>query len=476
MEFLCVLFVAAGAVWLAAVWKHGAAIPEWVLPAGVVALLFVEPVFGAEFFRIDLGPLPLSLDRLLLGGLVLLAAHRLWHRPGDRHCWTRLDTAVLLWLAVLTVSAGMGDPGYRDQLPLRRLLFFNFLPASLYFVVRQVSWNENRLGSLMWGLVGLSAWLSATGICEWKGWHGLVFPRHTVNPLIGEFLGRARGPLMNPVINGMLINAGLGAMVLLAWRGDQRARGVAVFLVPLILAGSYATLTRSVWVGSLLTVGLIVFLQVTWRTRVLLCLAAAMLAAAVIGGFGERLNRFKRDRDVTVEEMSLSIGLRPLLATVAWEMFLDRPLTGCGFGQYSRFKTEYHYLDQYDAPLTAALPYMQHNVIGSYATESGLVGLAGLLFLLGSGAGLIWRQKCWNGAGKYGEQVSLLALCVLGNYLVNGMFHDVSIIPACHSQLLLFLGVVAALTAERMRRETGASRCPALVRQAEPAPLLAAGP
>lgn len=456
MEFIGLLTVAAGLVWLVALWKQGDRLPGWLLPAGLVAMVFVEPVLGAEFFRIEKGPLPLSLDRLLLATLTFLAARTWWGQRTARQCWTRLDSAVAIWLGVLVFSTIMGDFRFRENLPLRRLVFFNLMPVMLYLLARQVDWTPARLRWLLWSWTMLAVYLAGTGLLEWRGLHGWVFPRHIVDPSQAEFFGRARGPLMNPVINGMLINAGIAVLFLGMFRGGKQVRICGVLLLPLLLAGAYATLTRSVWVGAAFSVATVVLAHVSWRMRAGLTVAGLVGVLTVVSGFGGELNRFKRDRDVTPDEMAQSISLRPLLAIVALEMFRDYPLGGVGFGNYSQYKTDYHYLDQYDAPLTMALPYMQHNVLGSYATESGLIGLAGLLFLLGCGGTLAWRL--WSNQNGFPESrgIGLLALCGLGNYLINGMFHDVSIVPACHSQLLFSLGLVSTLTA-RLAAESAAT-------------------
>ena len=67
--------------------------------------------------------------------------------------------------------------------------------------------------------------------------------------------------------------------------------------------------------------------------------------------------------------MEQSAQLRPLFAIVAMNMFHDRPLFGCGFGQYAREK--YPYLqDPYSGrPLANTKYLMQHNVFLAYLTE-----------------------------------------------------------------------------------------------------------
>ncbi len=461
MELLAIIFSAAGALWLAVLLRHSVPRPEWVVPAGVVGLLVAECVFGAAFFKLETSPVPVTVDRILVGGLVGWTMLGWWHqlrRTGagaglSGLVFTRLDVAIVFWIVVLTTSTLMSDFGFRERLPLTRLLFFNIIPVAGFVVVRSVEWRDAGWSTVQWGLMGLALFLTLSGICEWRGWHELVVPRHTVDPTVTEFLGRARGPLQNPVINGMLINAGLAAAMLATGRVQRAWRVLPLLLVPLFLVGSYATLTRSVWVVSAVTFGFLVLAPLDWRGRAAVCAAGMVMLLGVAGLFGDQLNRFKRDRDVSASEMAQSVELRPLLATVAWEMFRHQPLGGVGFGQYAKHKLPYHYAGQYDAPLTMALPYMQHNVVLSYATETGLIGLGALLAIVAIGCWQAWRMCCLANGPWMLQHHGLFVLCLGVNYLVNGMFHDVSIIAMCHMLMLLFLGMTSSLAAQHLRGE-----------------------
>ena len=55
----------------------------------------------------------------------------------------------------------------------------------------------------------------------------------------------------------------------------------------------------------------------------------------------ESIWNLKRDVNLDASASADSAELRPILAKVAWNMFLDRPLLGCGFGQYDRERLPY---------------------------------------------------------------------------------------------------------------------------------------
>ena len=95
-----------------------------------------------------------------------------------------------------------------------------------------------------------------------------------------------------------------------------------------------------------------------------------------------------------------------------------------------------------DLPLERARGYIPHNVALSLLTETGLVGLglfAATLSLWGRDAWRLWRDASLP---LWARQQGLLFLTALGAYLINGMFHDVSVVPMANMTLLFLGGVV----------------------------------
>jgi O-antigen ligase len=159
----------------------------------------------------------------------------------------------------------------------------------------------------------------------------------------------------------------------------------------------------------------------------------------------EQLLAFKRDKALGAEKTAESVELRPILAVVTWHMFLDRPLFGCGYSQY---KTEHlnYVSDRSTAlPLERARGYIPHNVVFSLLTETGLVGLGLFVAMLTYWARDAWRLWRDTAVPLWGRQQALLLLVTLGVYLLNGMFHDVSVVPMANMTLFFLAGVTAGL-------------------------------
>ncbi len=426
-------------------WRHGAIVSMPVLAAGVIAL---GTATGYEFFHCNVGPIPLTLDRILFGFMAVWTIAMLGLGKMKIPVWNQLDVGVFVLLAILVASTFTHDFAFRDNLPLSRLLFFNLMPIGLYFLVRSTPVRAWELIWIQWILGGLGVYLGFTAVMEVMGISSLVYPRHILDPAYFEFLGRGRGPLLNPVINGLLMTVS-GLCLGMRWTATSGRMRLAVLLgIGIVAAGAGCTLTRSVWLGFLLA-WLPVFWSVTNRRQKGLALCLVSVGSIVFfSGIAERLTAFKRDREVTVAQMAESARLRPIFAEVALRMFHDRPVWGCGFGQYTQAKIPYLDAPHTARPLSKAKPYMQHNVVLSYLTETGIIGAGWLLLVIGLIARIALRLWSKDSTGMPQRQWGLVTIGFLLAWFFNGMFHDVSIIPMSNMTLFLLAGVANRLAAQ----------------------------
>ncbi len=440
MEFLLAIGALAGLCWATVICVRGG------LVATALLVLLAGSCLGHPFFNLPAGPVPLTLDRMLL--VVLLAQCVVYRRWGltDPKPATKTDYLLVAFLIVLTVSTLTHDYRYRNWLPASQLIFFYFLPAAMYWVMRQTRWTAQGAGCLFASLGLFAVYLSITAMAETHQVWSLVYPKYIASPEYSEFLGRGRGPFLNPAANGMVL--GLGMCAALMWWPQLRRRGKLLLLasLPVFAYGVYSTFTRSAWLGAGL--GLLVVVALTtprgWRLPVV---GGAMLVSlAIVAGGWEHLVAFKRDKYVSVEDTAESARLRPILLVVAWNMFLDRPLLGCGYGQYIEESPAYLDDRTSDLPLEKARPYRQHNVWLSLLTETGLIGMGLFTALMFSWTRIAWQLWTSPRAPDWVRQMGLLFLACEGVYLPNAMFQDMSIIPMVNMILFFLAGAVFSLT------------------------------
>lgn len=129
-------------------------------------------------------------------------------------------------------------------------------------------------------------------------------------------------------------------------------------------------------------------------------------------------------------------------------MFRDRPLVGCGLGHYLVEHRNYLSNHNVPLPLERGRGIVQHNTWLSLLTETGLIGAALFALLMIAWLATAWRLWRADNAPLWMRQQGLLFLVLAVNYLANGMFQDMTIIPMVHMILFFLAGVTVNLATE----------------------------
>ncbi|MFC1757767.1 O-antigen ligase family protein [Planctomycetota bacterium] len=419
-------------VWGVAFLRYGG-----VLSVALLTLA-VGTCFGAEFFQFSL----LTLDRLLVG--VLIVAYVLLRRSDlfERKplcTWDAIFVAYLAWLAISTFTH---DWRAENLKAASRVVFYYLFPAAMYWIGREASTNSRMLRSLYIAATIFGLYLAVTSIAEWQQIYAAVFPRYIINSASTEFLGRGRGPLLNPSGNGILLCLGLGCLFMLWPRLGKVGRVGLVFAFGVFGLGVLGTLTRCVWLGAAMGIGTVILMAFPRRLKFGVIISGTLIVTILVGANWQNLKQFKRDKNVSAADMAQSASIRPVLAYIAWEMFKDHPIKGVGFGQYKQHDKNYFSRGRTNMNLEIGRPYHQHNVFLSTLTETGIIGMNLQILVL-----LIWCRAAYGlyrqeSAPLESRQVGLLFLVLMCAYFANGMFQDVTIIPMVHMTLFFFAGLV----------------------------------
>ena len=417
------------------------------LLAACLMVLLLGSCFGHDFFHVG----PITSDRLLLCGTFAMFAYLRWCGYFAARPIGTTDLLLMLLMAWLIYSTFSHDWKFAEYLPVSRLLFYYLLPFLMFWIARGIDLDEKRAIWMLGGTTIFGVYLSLTGICEVLQLYSLVFPRYISSPDIWEFYGRARGPYLNPIANGLYMTICMSASLLLYPHLSKKTKPIAAICTLLILVGIYSTLTRSVWLGALLAMGVIGAATIPRRHRktAVICIVASGLILSPIAW--SKLKSFKRDKDISVAEMEESASLRPILAAVAWNILADNPYFGCGLGQYKNVDADYIAQRNFDLPMEKAIPYHQHNVFLSVLVENGILGFAIFLCLLlaifRDAISLLRNERI----SLWQRQHGLLVLVLLAVYLANGMFHELSIIPMVNMLVFFLVGICRNLCAQRSK-------------------------
>ncbi len=438
------------------------------LVGGCLVYLLATSCFGYDFAHFSIGPVPMTIDRLVLA--VLLTAYVLQRALGrtQRRPPETVDLLGAVFLGVLAASTLWGSvPADFKSLGLR---FFGgyLIPLALYWIARQLPLDRGRISFIQGVLAGLGIYLGVTGVLEITGQWWAVFPAHIADPNVGLHFGRARGPMVHSVSFGLYLGLGLLATWLWQWRFGRLGRLLLLLPAPIMLAGIYGSYTRSVWMGAAL--GLLLVLALTlrgwWRPLVL----GGMISAALLVAVTRMDSLVAFDRELPAEYTGKSVDLRGEMAYVSWKMFLDRPLLGFGFDQFFEAKLPYLADRSTTLDLQAMRTYVHHNTFLSVLTETGLVGLGLFLAILALWGRTAWRLASDRGLPDWVRAQGALTVGALGLYVCQALFHELSYLSMDNALLFFLAGIATGLHSQLA--ETG-KHCGTVLGVAIMAPIMA---
>ena len=391
---------------------------------------------GSEFFSMG----ALTIDRVLLVAICAVYVVMSQLRLTEPKPISWADVWLFAFMATVILSTFTHDWRWQKNLPLSRLVFYYASPCLMYWIARQSRLSQRTLRNVYLCVGAFGLYLAVTAIFEMKEFYGLVFPRYIASREYLEFLGRGRGPLLNPSGNGILLCLGLYGL-LMAWPRFGKLGRLGLMAAYLVFAaGIYATLTRCVWLGAAAGTLLVAHETFSVRLKKVAVFVSVLTVIVIVPANWDRLVAFKRDKNVSVHDMKDSARLRPLLALVAWNVFCDKPLAGVGYGQYTHYNKYYVNNSSSNAPLVKVRDYHQHNIFLSLLTETGACGMA--LFVTVLACWAVYAGRLWRSTEPLEiRQLGLLFLTLFAAYLSNGMFQDVTIVPMVHMTLFFFAGL-----------------------------------
>jgi O-antigen ligase len=450
VESVLLIGIVVAVVWALVLARHGD------LLSGCLAYVVLVALFDARFYSLRVAEISLTVNRVAWAPLLIY--YVVWRALGKTDPKRRgtSDVALLALLAMLTFSVFTHDWTVGSW----RFVGGFLIPASLFWIARQAPPSERSLSWFHAALVVFAVYLAATSIAEVAEAWSFVFPPHVAwrHKTFSMFYGRGRGPMHYPMADGFYQSIGLYAAI--TWWPTLRRLG-RLLLAPAVFvlgAGIACTLTRSVWIGSVagLAVVLGLWLSAGWRLRAfgLVCLVAPLVAAVLMGGVWKSVLRLDRDKYTPPEYAEGSVMMRGQLFSLAWHMFRDRPVFGCGFGQYDKTLLDDYSDRSIDVNVAMLRQCTQHNVLLSLLVDTGLVGMGLYVFLLGCWVRDAWRLWRSPDYPPWARRAGLVFLGTMASYLANAMFHDLTQDSFTHIMLFTMAGAVAALVRPPLRATT----------------------
>jgi O-antigen ligase len=445
MELIFLILALAGTVWATLFIVRGS------LWAGCVAFLVTGYCLGHAFLRFTIGPFPMTLDRFVFAGLLL--AYIVQRRLGRAvpKPLGGADVLMLLFGGLLVVSTfthawQLDEPGKIS--PLWRLVAGYLIPIGIYWIARQSAPDPRSL-RVVYGLLALlGVYAAVTALAEVTQQWWLVYPSYIADASRGIHFGRARGPTLQAQSLGFYLNSLL--LCLWAWRPSLGRLGQAflLLLAPVFLAAIAATCTRCAWLGlaAEATIVLGLSLPKPWRRLLLVAAAGSVLAAFVLL---DQIVNIQRDAGAAASRAS--VESRGSFAYITWKMFLDHPLLGVGYGQYTARANDYLADRSVPMELEAVRGQPNHNTFFSLLTETGLIGVGLFTAML-----LGWTRCAWQlwrrlDVPAWARRQGLLLLGAIGSFAALAMFFDTTFSPEDHWMIFFLAGLTVGIErAERL--------------------------
>ena len=242
------------------------------------------------------------------------------------------------------------------------------------------------LGATVLAVLGINGWIASRTVADaaWLGKNGAATMLAASLPLVQVYAAAGH---------------------------DRGVARLAVVGVPVALAG---TLSLGGWVAAVVSQAWFLT-RVRWRKTAMaavLVVAAALLAMGLYArltgapAYGLLASRFDPFGQSKVE--------RVLIWRASWAMWKDHPWFGVGVGAFSAAYPSYRLAEAVEPSVAFA-----HNLLLNTLAETGLVGLAGLLFMLGT-----WCVRAWRAAQDCSDSPALAwaVLASLVAILVHQLF------------------------------------------------------
>jgi len=188
---------------------------------------------------------------------------------------------------------------------------------------------------------------------------------------------------------------------------------------------------------------LIAALTLPWRLRLVTLGGAATVGLLVAIVSWDSLVGFDGGR--SAGETRDSTSMRTTFAYVSYQMAMDHPVFGCGFGQYLGAVGPYLEDRSTNLSLGHIRDHLHHITPLSILVETGVIGLGLFLAMLAAWARDAWRL--WNSAAApdWMRAHGLLMLGLLIAYFANALFQPVGHMNIVHMILFFFVGISSGM-------------------------------
>jgi O-antigen ligase len=392
---------------------------SWIIACAVLATPFFVLRFGGFF--------DITIERVLFSMLLFFLAAGLF--TGKVHLRINITIEIVMGVFVLICIVSMIRVGFVAVSPEFISPWFMFItgyffPFIVFIFAKNYIVREKDVTLILRALFYFGVYLSITAFFEYTNIRQFVFPRYINDPEIGIHFDRARGPLLNAAFNGVGILIGFISGLHLLQKKTGFAKVFYQAALLLFFPAVFFTLTRSVYLGLLIT--LFIFLgwyKTPFSKWKLISLPLAVILIVGIVNSPRLLSTERREGGVA---QAVEVNVRLALIRKSIYLFSEQPVTGLGLAQFIPSS-----LRSYKGPVSFveedATATLQHSHLLGIAAELGIPGILLYLTLII----LILRRLSQlagklPGTGIMGNNLRIAIFAIWCVYLNNNLFVEPS--------------------------------------------------
>ncbi len=419
-------------------------------------------VFGPNFFILRFaGVFDITIERMLF--MMVLAWVTVGLFTGKVNIVTHNSIEIAMFgfaticvISMMRVGFVSVDPA-RFPSPWFVFITGYFFPFVVYVYAKSFIQTEEQVYLVLTALFIFGIYLCLIAPLEYFKLRQYVYPQYINDPKISTLhLERARGPFLNAAFNGVAIVIGFisGMHLLPKKTGFSLAfsQGMLLLFPPAV----FFTLTRSVYLGFLISLFIFFMWYKTPFSKWKLISIPVAIAVAVIFINAHRLASSDR-REGGVYQVE-EVEIRMALLGMSYYLFTQHPVLGIGLAQFIPVAT-LSYTGKVPYVVEVSTPQFQHNHLMGIATELGLVGLVAYVIMVV----LILRRfmqtlKVLPEEGFLGKNFCIVVIAVWCVYLNNNLFVEPSNALFINSVPFLFAGLTDGLYVRATETSTASHR------------------
>lgn len=269
------------------------------------------------------------------------------------------------------------------------------IPFFIFFISKNTINDEKKIKKFFIFLSVIGLYLGLTGIFEYFQFSQLVYPRYI---MAAQFAGRAKGPFVQPAVNGTVIGMIIFTTLLLLLTESKKWRKwFYIITLACLTAALVFTLTRSGWLAFLIATLIIpIFMPKLRKAFFVSLLAISFVSVFLINFSGIKVKTFKNEEELRMGKNRAtlidkifnrtkdesSITARTELYKIAFKMFLDHPFLGSGYNAFHKARSAYGLdLLLLTNNRTAQVSGI-HNTLLALLVDIGVVGISIYLFII----------------------------------------------------------------------------------------------